>query len=118
MVTGLLLLAGAAASADPTARCTHESWPVEGQALTATLCVPATTGAHVTVSETVARNGQSLTRSLELDVVNGSAVTRAIDTVPLDAVGSAKQLHLTIAYRAGEAAVEHALLLPGAVVLK
>ncbi len=111
------MLGPAAAGADSD-RCTHESWGVDGLPLSATLCVAADPGAHVIVSETFARNGQTLQRTLEIDPVSGAEVARAIDTVPLDAIGSPKQLHLTVAYRGGLAAVEHALLLPGAVVLK
>jgi len=117
-VAGLLILAPAAAGADPADRCTHESWSVDGAPLTATLCVPAGAGARVTVGETFTRNGQSVDRTIDLDVVDGAEAARAIDTIPLDAIGSSKQLHLTIVYRAGRATVEHALLLPGAVVLK
>jgi hypothetical protein len=113
-----LILGPAAAGADPADRCTHESWSVDGLPLIATFCVPAQPGAPVVVSETFARNGQSLERSLDIALVNGAETARALDTVPLDAVGSAKQLHLTVAYRNGRASVEHALLLPGAVVLK
>ena len=112
------MLGPGTAGADTAGRCTHESWSVDGQPLSATFCVPAPSGARVTVDETFARNGQSIAHALELDLVNGVDVVRAIDTVPLDAVGSAKQLHLTIAYRNGRAEVEHAMLLPGAVVLK
>jgi hypothetical protein len=117
-VAALLMVGPATAGADSNDRCTHESWGVDGMPLTATLCVAADPGARVVVSETFARNGQTLQRTLEIDPVNGAEVARAIDTVPLDAIGSPKQLHLTVAYRGGRAAVEHALLLPGAVVLK
>jgi hypothetical protein len=72
----------------------------------------------VTVTETFVRGGQRLTRPLTIEVVSGASVTRAVDDVPLTELGSNKQLHLTIAYRPGEASLEHALLLPGAVVLK
>jgi hypothetical protein len=115
---GLLLFGPAAAGADPTDRCTRESWSVDGMPLTATFCVPGDAGTHVVVTETFARNGGHLDRSLDIALVNGAEVARAIDTVPLDAIGSTKELHLTIAYRAGRASVEHALLLPGALVLK
>jgi hypothetical protein len=117
-VAGLLMFGPAATSADPADRCTRESWNVDGMPLTATLCVAAAPGAPIVVSESFSRNGERLDRSLDLALVNGADVSRAIDTVPLDAVGSSKQLHLTIAYRNGRAAVEHALLLPGALVLK
>jgi hypothetical protein len=112
------MLGPAAAGADPSDRCTRESWGVDGLPLSATLCVPAEPGTRILVSETFARNGQTLQRTLEIDPVNGAEISRAIDTVPLDAIGSSKQLHLTVAYRNGHADVEHALLLPGAVVLK
>ncbi len=116
-IAGMVLL-GSAASADPAGRCTVERWTVDGTALTATLCVPLAHSSHVTVSETFARDGQNESRSLDVDVVGGIDVTRAIDDVDLAGVGSTKQLHLTIVYRNGMASVEHALLLPGAVVLK
>jgi hypothetical protein len=117
-IAGLLLFGPAAAGADPTDRCTHESWSIDGSPLAAVFCVPAAPGTPIVVSETFTRNGASFSRSLDLVLVSGADVARAIDTVPLDAVGSAKQLHLTVAYRNGRADVEHALLLPGAVVLK
>jgi hypothetical protein len=55
---------------------------------------------------------------LTIDIVDGAPVTRAVDDIPLTDLGSNKQLHITIAYRSGSAVLEHALLLPGAVVLK
>ena len=115
---GAVLLLGTAAFADAASRCSRESWSVDGSPLVATLCVPAQRAAHVPVSETITRNGQSMSHALDIDVVNGVDVTRTVDTIPLSDVGSAKQLHLTIVYRNGEASVEHALILPGAVVLK
>jgi hypothetical protein len=117
-IAGLLMFGPGAAGADPTDRCTHESWSVDGSPFAATFCVPAAPAAPVVVTETFTRNGASFTRTLNLELVNGADVARAIDTVPLDAVGSSKQLHLTIAYHNGRAVVEHALLLPGALVLK
>jgi hypothetical protein len=116
-IAGILIL-GSAASAETAGRCTHDSWNVDGQPLVAAICVPAVRSPRVDVSETFTRNGTSVNRSLALDVLSGSDVTRAIDDVDLAAVGSSKQLHLTILYRAGTASVEHALLLPGALVLK
>jgi hypothetical protein len=84
----------------------------------ATFCVSGPSAGRVTVTETFVRGAQHLSRPLTIDVVNGATVTRTVDDVPLADLGSAKQLHLTIAYRGGEATLEHALLLPGAVVLK
>ncbi len=45
-------------------------------------------------------------------------VARAIDDVPLGRSVLPYTLHLTLAYRDGQIAVEHALLLPGARPLK
>jgi hypothetical protein len=115
--TVAFLAAGAAALAQ-TENCTHDSLTIDGVATAASFCVAAAPAARVTVTETFVRGGQRLTRPLTIDVVSGASVTRAVDDVPLTELGSNKQLHLTIAYRPGEASLEHALLLPGAVVLK
>ena len=98
--------------------CTHDALTIDGTATAATFCVAGPATARVTVNETFVRGGQKMTRPLVIDVVNGATVTRAVDDVALTEIGSSKVLHLTIAYRAGEATLEHALLLPGAVVLK
>ena len=116
--TSAFLLAGAPGYAQGGDHCIHESLSVDGAPIAATFCVPTAPAAKVTVAETFARGAQSLTRSLPLEVVNGATVTRAIDDVPLTELGSTKLLHLTLAYRNGAIALEHALLLPGAVVLK
>lgn len=98
--------------------CTHDSLTIDGTPTAATFCVSGTTGSRVTVTETFVRGAAQITRQLPIDVVDGAPVTRAVDDVSLAELGSDKQLHLTIAYRAGVAQLEHALLLPGAVVLK
>jgi len=116
-IAGVVLL-GSAVSAQGAGRCTHDSWSVDGLPLVATLCVPAARAAQVDIGETFTRNGTSIARSLPIDVVSGSDATRAIDDIDLAGVGSTKQLHLTILYRGGTASVEHAMLLPGALVLK
>jgi hypothetical protein len=99
-------------------RCTHDLLTVDGAALTATFCVTPSADRHVVVAETFTRGAQSFSRSLALDAVEGATVTRAVDDIPLTEFGSPKQLHVTVAYRNGIATLEHALLLPGAVVLK
>jgi hypothetical protein len=98
--------------------CTHDTLAIDGVPTAATFCVSGPPAARITVTETFVRGGQRLTRPLTIEMVNGAAVNRAVDDVPLTELGSPKQLHLTIAYRNGEAVLEHALLLPGAVVLK
>ena len=111
------LAAGAAALAQSDA-CSHDTLIVDGVAVNASLCVAGPPAARVTVTETFASGGKQFSRPLTIDVVGGASVTRAVDNVPLTELGSAKQLHLTVAYRSGTAVLEHALLLPGAVVLK
>ena len=115
--TVAFLAAGATALAQGE-NCTHDSLTIDGTPTAATFCAGNPVNAEVTVTETFARGTAQLSRSLTIDVVPGATVTRAVDDVPLTEFGSSKQLHLTIAYRAGSALLEHALLLPGAVVLK
>lgn len=106
------------ASAGAADRCTQDSLVVDGSPIALTLCAAAPDADHVDVSETYARGSARITRTLPIDVVRGAAVARAIDDVPLDQLGSTKRLRVTVAYRDGSATLEHALLLPGAVVLK
>ena len=115
--TVAFLAAGTSALAQGE-NCTRDTLTIDGTPTAATFCVSGPPAAHVTVTETFVRGAQHLTRPLTIDVVDGASVTRAVDNVPLDELGSNKQLHLTIAYRNGQAVLEHALLLPGALVLK
>jgi hypothetical protein len=116
--TTVAFLAAATTALAQADNCTRDTLTIDGIATTASFCVSGASSSRVTVNETFVRGGQRLTRPLTIDIVNGAAVTRAIDDVPLAELGSSKNLHLTIAYRGGEAVLEHALLLPGAVVLK
>jgi len=113
-----LIAASGIAGAQPAARCSHESFPVDGSPLAVTLCAPPDVTSPLALTETLARGSASFERTLTIDVVRGASVTRAVDEIPLDPLGSTKHLHLTIAYRDGNATIEHALLLPGALVLK
>jgi hypothetical protein len=115
--TVAFLAAGATALAQGD-NCTHDTLTIDGAPTAASFCVSGPPAAQVTVSETFVRGAQSLTRPLTIAVVDGASVTRAVDDVPLTDLGSNKQLHITIAYRAGTAVLEHALILPGALVLK
>jgi thiamine monophosphate kinase len=116
--TVAFLAAAGAVLAQTGDRCTSDVLTVDGEPLNVTFCISGAPAQRVAIAETFARGGQSFSRPLEIDVVNGATVTRAIDDVPLLPFGSPKQLHLTIAYQGGTATLEHALLLPGAVVLK
>jgi thiamine monophosphate kinase len=115
--TVAFLAAGSFALAQ-SEKCTSDTLAVDGSPIAATFCAAAPAGGRVMVTETFARGAQRLSRPLAIDIVSGASVTRAVDDVPLTELGSNKQVHLTIAYRGGEAVLEHALLLPGAVVLK
>lgn len=99
-------------------RCSRESFPVDGTPLAITVCSPADSQSPVALAETLVRGSASFDHTFTVDVVRGASVTHAVDEIPLDQLGIAKRLHLTIAYRAGRATIEHALLLPGALVLK
>jgi hypothetical protein len=116
--TTVVFLAASASALAQGENCTHDTLAIDGTATAATFCVAGPPAARVTVTETFARGDKRLSRPLTIDIVDGATVTRAVDDVPLTELGSDKQLHLTIAYRGGSAVLEHALLLPGAVVLK
>jgi len=116
--TTVAFLVTATAALAQSENCTHDSFAIDGVPTAATFCVAGAPAARVTVAETFVRGSQKMTRALTIDVVSGAAVTRTVDDVPLSEIGSSKVLHLTIAYHSGEATLEHALLLPGAVVLK
>jgi hypothetical protein len=112
-----LLVAGAAL-ADPSDRCTRDAFVVDGLPVGATVCVPAAGGAQVTVVATYQAAGKTVTHSTVVDQVPGTGAGRAIDDVALSDFGSPKRIHVTLLYRNGEAVIEHALVLPGAIVLK
>lgn len=116
--TSLVFLTAGAAALAQGENCTRDTFSIDGTPTSATFCVTGPPAARVTVTESFSRGTQHLTRQLAIEVVDGASITRAVDTVPLDELGSNKQLHLTIAYRGGQAVLEHALLLPGALVLK
>jgi hypothetical protein len=116
--TVAFLATGAFALAQTSDRCTHDTLVVDATPVAATFCTSGPPQGQVTVAETFVRGSQSFSRPLAIDLIDGAPVTRAIDDVPLTEFGSPKQLHLTIAYQNGTATLEHALLLPGAIVLK
>jgi hypothetical protein len=97
--------------------CSSDVLTVDGNPIAATFCA-APGNPDVTVTETFSAGGKSFSKPLTLRVVPGAAATNAVDNVDLGPLGSTKRLHLDIAYRNGRALLEHALLLPGAIVLK
>jgi hypothetical protein len=117
-VVALVAVGFAPAAAQPSARCSTDAFPVGGQSVAVTVCAAAPQGGSVTVSETFKSAGKSFVRDSEIDLMPGAAVARTVDDASLAPLGLAFTLHLTLAYRGGAAAIEHALLLPGAVPLK
>lgn len=114
-VCALVASAGAASAQD---HCSRDSFAVDGSPVAVSLCVEDGSTSPVAVTATFSRGSSSFSRSLPVTVVAGATVSRAVEEVALDPLGVGKRLHLTIAYRQGRAVVEHAMLLPGAIVLK
>ncbi|GAC1299747.1 MAG: hypothetical protein NVSMB19_04750 [Vulcanimicrobiaceae bacterium] len=125
LASGLAVLAGLplAATAAP-AGCSSDAFVVKGAALVVELCAVATTPhpgskSPVTVTETITAKGQpALVRKVALDAALGDEISRTIDDAPLQALGIAGTLHMTLAYKSGAVHLEHALLVPGAIALK
>jgi len=107
-----------AVSAQPAGRCSHDAFPVAGQTIGVTVCAGAPQGKSVQVTETLKGRSGSFSHTTSVDVLPGTATSRAVDDVGLTPLGLTYTLHLTLAYREGSVAIEHALLLPGAVPLK
>ncbi|HEY0383987.1 MAG TPA: hypothetical protein VGC72_17470 [Candidatus Elarobacter sp.] len=124
MRTSIAVLALAVAStvpafAQPAQRCSHESFPVGGQAVAVTVCAGApNSGKTVAVTETFKNASTSFNHTTSVEVLPGAATSRAVDDVSLAPLGLQFTLHITLAYREAGVVIEHALLLPGAVPLK
>jgi hypothetical protein len=120
-VLGIVVPSGGRAAGVP---CSHDTLAVDGASIAVSLCATpeARRGAGrpipVAVDESFRTQRGGFTRSVSLEFLAGSDVSRTIDDVPLSALGIAKTLHLTLSYRDGVVRIEHALLLPGAVPLK
>jgi hypothetical protein len=121
-VAVLALLAAASiapALAQPAQRCSRDAFPVAGQSVAVTVCAGAPDGGKtVAVTETFKSGGGSFNHTTSIEVLPGAAASRAVDDVSLAPLGLNFTLHLTLVHREAAVAVEHALLLPGAVPLK
>lgn len=113
------VLAGpsSAAAQQPSPRCSHDVFPIGGQAVVVAACATAQNGT-IAVSESVRGASGALTHATTMSLLAGASVARTVDDIPLQQLGLAYTLHLTLAYRDGQMTVEHALLLPGARPLK
>jgi hypothetical protein len=112
---------GVASAAPSGAGCSSDSFSIDGSSLAIGLCPAATggTASKAAVTETLTVKGQPpLVRPVFIDLLPGADTSRTIDDAPLEKLGIAKTLHLTIAYKNGSAHLEHALLVPGAIALK
>ena len=120
-VAALALFAASLAPAlpQPAPRCSRDAFPVGGQSVVVTVCAGAPdSGKSVAVTETFKNATASFNQTTSIDVLPGAAASRAVHDVSLAPLGLQYTLHLTLAYRAAAASIEHALLLPGAVPLK
>ncbi len=119
-ITGLAL-AATVAPVRAAAGCSSDAFTVTGTSLAVEICAPATRGpgkAPVLATATLtARGKDAVVRKIPLDVVSDEA-SHTIDDAPLQSLGIAGTLHMTIGYKAGAVRLEHALLVPGAIALK
>jgi hypothetical protein len=113
----LFLVAGSSAAQAQPARCSHDTFDVNGP-VTVTVCAGAPEGRNVPVTETVKAASGSFTHTTTIEVLPGASASRTIDDLSLAQLKLPYTLHVTLAYRDGAASIEHALLLPGAVPLK
>jgi hypothetical protein len=115
----LVLASAASAAAQPAQRCSHETFPVAGQAVSVTVCAGAPDGGRtVSVTETFKNAVTSFNHGASIEVLPGASASRAVDDVALTPLGLNYTMHLTLAYRDAGVSIEHALLLPGAIPLK
>jgi|HubBroStandDraft_6_1064221.scaffolds.fasta_scaffold418791_2 hypothetical protein len=116
--------------------CSDDTFQIEGHAVRVSICAPVALPApaappkgrgeresrdvrpQLALQESFSSGGASFSRSLPVEIVEGSDRSRALDDVPLDKLGISKTLHLTIGFRLGSVQLEHALLVPGAIPLR
>jgi hypothetical protein len=123
---GVFLLSAAFLAAAPPlpggpSACSSDAFTIDGSSLAVSLCAPAEMKGQSTavVVETLTVKGQPpYVRNVTLELVPGAESSRTIDDVPLQRLGIAHSLHLTIAFKNGSVRLEHALLVPGAIALK
>lgn len=115
--TAVFVLTATATAFAQNDRCSRDQFSVDGTTVTAATCAPASADSKVTIALTLSAGGASLSHATTLDLLPGS-VSRTIDDISLEKLGLKRTLHVTLAYRAGTAILEHALLLPGAVPIK
>ncbi|HEY8312764.1 MAG TPA: hypothetical protein VIG51_01205 [Candidatus Baltobacteraceae bacterium] len=115
---------GAAASAQPSGRCTRETLSVRGTPVTAGYCVTGSTQGQrgheipVAVAESYGSPHGSFSQASTLQFIAGEDPSRVIEDVALDRLGLAGTLHVTLVLRGGLVRIESAILTPGAITIK
>ena len=117
-LVALLAASVAPAAAQSPSHCSREAFPVSAGSVSVTVCAGPPQGRAVHVAEDFNHGSQAFSRTATIDVLPGADVSRAVDDASLTPFGLPYTLHLTLAYRGGNVAIEHALLLPGAIPLK
>lgn len=117
-VLALLASSAGPALAQNSAPCARESFDIQGKTVTVTACPGTPDGRAVPVTETIKSGSNAISHNASIPLLSGAGVSRGIDDVSLTSLGVPGTLHLTLAYRDGSLAIEHALLLPGAIPLK
>ncbi len=120
--TCALALASVAPPAFAASGCSSDAFTVMGTPLTIEICTPASRPGgrgQIVATETLTARGKApVVRKVALDVVSPDEASHTIDDAPLQPLGIAGTLHMTIGYKGGGVRLEHALLVPGAIALK
>ncbi len=102
--------------------CSNDSFAVDGSQLRVEVCDRAAAAPHGTggtLVETLSvKDRPPVVHAVPYDRLPNETTTRTIDDVPLQALGIARTLHLTVAIRDRSVRLEHALLVPGAIDLR
>jgi hypothetical protein len=124
LVAVLALSIGTSAPAQPAERCTRETLSVRGTPLTVSYCVTRMGAASpgrdlpVEVAESFSTPHGSMDQRTTLRFIAGEESSRVIEDLPLEHLGLAGTLHMTLLLRGGAVHVDSAMLTPGAVTVK
>jgi hypothetical protein len=115
----LCLAGGALASAQDEATCHHDQLALPSGPISIALCPSADPdGKNLALRLTLSRDGSTLTHNVQIGAVSGADVMHLVRDIPLADFGLSNTLHATVRVDRNGGTIEHALLLPGAIVLK
>lgn len=121
-IVALVALATSVEPASAASGCSSDTFTIARAPLAVQICIPTSrpnAKAPLIATETLTARGEtSVIRKVALDVMSSAEASHTIDDAPLQPLGIAGTLHMTIGYRAGVVRLEHALLVPGAIALK